>query len=77
MNTIQTPRGGQYEVVLADGTKVWLNSASSLSYPATFTGRNRQVQLKGEAYFEVAQDKNKPFRVSVGDVQVDVPGNEF
>ena len=77
MNTIQTPRGGQYEVILADGTKVWLNSASSLSYPTTFTGKNRQVLLKGEAYFEVAEDKNKPFNVSVGDVQVDVLGTHF
>ncbi len=77
MNAIQTPRGGQYEVILADGTKVWLNSASSLSYPATFTGKNRQVQLKGEAYFEVAEDKNKPFKVSVGDVQVEVLGTHF
>lgn len=77
INTIQTPRGGQYEVILADGTKVWLNSASSLSYPTAFTGKNRQVQLKGEAYFEVAEDKNKPFKVSVGDVQVDVLGTHF
>lgn len=77
INTIQTPRGGQYEVILADGTKVWLNSASSLSYPATFTGKNRQVLLKGEAYFEVAEDKNKPFKVSVGDVQVEVLGTHF
>jgi len=76
-NTIQTPRGGQYEVILADGTKVWLNSASSLSYPTTFTGKNRQVLLKGEAYFEVAEDKNKPFKVSVGDVQVEVLGTHF
>jgi transmembrane sensor len=77
MNTIQTPRGGQYEVILADGTKVWLNSASSMSYPTTFTGNNRQVVLKGEAYFEVAEDKNKPFKVSVGDVQVEVLGTHF
>jgi transmembrane sensor len=77
MNTIQTPRGGQYQVILADGTKVWLNSASSLSYPMTFTGKERQVQLKGEAYFEVAEDKNKPFKVSVADVQVEVLGTHF
>jgi transmembrane sensor len=77
MNTIQTPRGGQYEVVLADGTKVWLNSASSMSYPTTFTGNNRQVVLKGEAYFEVAEDKSRPFKVSVGDVQVEVLGTHF
>jgi hypothetical protein len=76
-NTIQTPRGGQYQVILADGTKVWLNSASSLSYPTTFTGKDRQVQLKGEAYFEIAEDRNKPFKVSVADVQVEVLGTHF
>lgn len=77
MNTIQTPRGGQYQVILADGTKVWLNSASSLSYPTAFTGTDRQVKLKGEAYFEVAPDKSKPFKVFVGDMQVDVLGTHF
>ena len=77
MNSIQTPRGGEYQVILADGTKVWLNSASSLSYPTTFTGKDRQVQLRGEAYFEVAEDKKKPFKVSVGDMQVEVLGTHF
>jgi transmembrane sensor len=77
MNTIQTPRGGEYQVILADGTKVWLNSASSLSYPTAFRGKDRQVRLKGEAYFEVAEDKNKPFTVSVGGVQVEVLGTRF
>ena len=77
MNTIQTPRGGEYQVILADGTKVWLNSASSLSYPTAFRGKDRQVQLNGEAYFEVAEDKSKPFTVSVGDVQVEVLGTHF
>lgn len=77
MNTIQTPRGGEYQVVLADGTKVWLNSASSLSYPTAFTGQDRQVELKGEAYFEVAPDKHLPFKVVVGGVQVDVLGTHF
>ena len=77
MNTIRTPRGGQYQVVLPDGTKVWLDAASSLSYPTAFTGANRQVQLKGEAYFEVAENKNKPFEVLVGDMKVDVLGTHF
>lgn len=76
-NTIQTPRGGQYQVVLPDGTKVWLNAASSLSYPTAFSGKDRQVRLKGEAYFEVAGDKNKPFSVSVDGLQVDVLGTHF
>lgn len=77
MNTIQTPRGGQYQVILSDGTKVWLNAASSLSYPTAFTGRDRQVQLKGEAYFEVAGNKDKPFSVLVNTMHVDVLGTHF
>jgi ferric-dicitrate binding protein FerR (iron transport regulator) len=77
MNTIQTPRGGQYQLILPDGTKVWLDAASSLSYPTAFTGKERQVQLKGEAYFEVAEDKNKPFTVLAGDVRVNVLGTHF
>jgi len=77
MNKIQTPRGGQYQVILPDGTKVWLNAASSLSYPTAFTGADRTVQLNGEAYFEVAGDKSKPFKVMVGNMQVDVLGTHF
>ncbi|HTI92627.1 MAG TPA: FecR family protein [Puia sp.] len=77
MNTIRTPRGGQYEVILPDSTKVWLNAASSLTYPTAFTGTTREVQLKGEAYFEVAGDKNKPFRVVVDHLQVNVLGTHF
>jgi ferric-dicitrate binding protein FerR (iron transport regulator) len=77
MNTIQTPRGGQYRVILPDGTKVWLNAASSLTYPTAFTGVGREVQLKGEAYFEVADKKDKPFKVMVGNMQVNVLGTHF
>lgn len=65
MNTITTPRGGQYQVVLPDGTAVWLNAASSLSFPTAFTGEERKVTITGEAYFEVARDASKPFRVAV------------
>jgi ferric-dicitrate binding protein FerR (iron transport regulator) len=53
-NTISTPRGGQYQVTLADGTKVWLNAASSIRFPVLFTGKERKVEITGEAYFEVA-----------------------
>ncbi|HVU54537.1 MAG TPA: FecR domain-containing protein [Puia sp.] len=77
MNTIQTPRGGQYQVILPDGTKVWLNAASSLTYPTAFTGGAREVKLKGEAYFEVAGNKDKPFNVLVGNMQVNVLGTHF
>jgi transmembrane sensor len=76
-NTIITPRGGQYQVILPDGSKVWLDAASSLSYPTAFTGKERHVELHGEAYFEVAENKNKPFTVDVDDMRVDVLGTHF
>lgn len=64
-NTLQTPYGGQYQITLQDGTKVWLNAGSSLRYPTSFPGNERTVTLTGEAYFEVAKDKTRPFLVSV------------
>lgn len=77
-NTLSTPRGGQYEIVLPDGTKVWLNAASSLHYPVAFTGKTRTVGIKGEGYFEVAPDPQKPFIVKVGDREkIEVLGTRF
>jgi transmembrane sensor len=76
-NTLSTPRGGEYQVVLPDGTHVWLNSASSLSYPVEFAGNERRVKLTGEAYFEVAKNKDKPFYVNSNKVQVRVLGTHF
>ncbi|SEP08055.1 FecR protein [Mucilaginibacter gossypiicola] len=76
-NTISTPRGGQYQVVLADGSKVWLNSASSLKFPTVFTGNERTVDLTGEGYFEIARNKAKPFNVKVKDINVTVLGTHF
>lgn len=76
-NTIIIPKGGQYEVTLPDGTAVWLNSASSLKYPTVFTGKERHVELTGEAYFEVAKNKAKPFIVSAGKIDVKVLGTHF
>lgn len=77
INTIQTPRGGKYQVRLPDGSKVWLNSASTLSYPTAFTGKERIVKLKGEAYFEIAPNKSAPFRVESDNQIVEVLGTHF
>ena len=76
-NTISTPKGGQYQLTLSDGTRVWLNAASSLRFPATFSGRERKVELTGEGYFEVAKNKEKPFEVSVNNAVVTVLGTHF
>jgi transmembrane sensor len=76
-NTIITPKGGQYQVVLPDGTSVCLNAASSLKYPTAFVGSERHVELNGEAYFEVTKNKNMPFTVSAGAVNVKVLGTHF
>lgn len=77
MNTVSTPRGGQYQLVLDDGSKVWLNSASSLSFPAVFKGKTREVEITGEAYFEVAKNAKMPFRVKVNNTVVEVLGTHF
>ena len=78
MNTMQVPRGGQYQLTLPDGTKVWLNAASSISYPTAFTGRERKVTIMGEAYFEVAKKPGMPFHVKIGDrAEVLVLGTSF
>ncbi len=77
INTIQTPKGGKYQIRLPDGSKVWLNSASTLIYPTTFAGNERKVQLKGEAYFEIAPNKNVPFRVESDNQIVEVLGTHF
>lgn len=81
-NTIATPRGGQYQLVLADGTKVWLNASSSLRYPTAFTGNERRVELTGEGYFEVAtlrlrSGQKMPFHVQVTNMDVEVLGTHF
>jgi ferric-dicitrate binding protein FerR (iron transport regulator) len=76
-NTIATPRGGQYQLVLADGSKVWLNASSSLRYPTAFTGKERRVELTGEGYFEVAKNASMPFHVQVNQMDVEVLGTHF
>ncbi len=76
-NTIQTPRGGKYQLVLSDGSVVWLNAASSLRFPVVFKGKERQVELMGEAYFEVKKGE-KPFKVSLQNgSRIEVKGTAF
>jgi hypothetical protein len=76
-NVVETPRGGQYHITLADGTRVWLNAASSLKYPASFTGNERKVELTGEAYFEVVHNSKSPFRVVTNGQTVEDIGTYF
>ena len=77
-NTVTTPKGGQYQVILPDGSFVMLDAASSITYPSAFTGNTRDVKLTGEAYFEVAKDPTKPFRVNVNNKQqIEVLGTHF
>ncbi len=76
-NTISTPNGGQYQVILSDGTHVWLNAASTLKYPTKFTGNQRRVELNGEAYFEVTHDAQSPFQVISKNQTVTVLGTHF
>lgn len=76
-NRLDVPRGGEYLLVLEDGTKVWLNSESSLRYPVTFKGKERRVFLKGEAYFEVAHNERMPFIVESGATETRVLGTSF
>jgi ferric-dicitrate binding protein FerR (iron transport regulator) len=78
-----TPRGGQYRLVLPDGSRVWLNAVSSIRFPTAFTGQERKVEISGEAYFEVVKDPSRPFRVLVRpaagnrNMEVEVLGTHF
>ncbi|SHM77875.1 FecR family protein [Mucilaginibacter sp. OK098] len=76
-NTITTPMGGQWQIILPDNSKVWLNSASSLKYPEHFEGNTRNVELKGEAYFEVFHNEKMPFHVKCDRQDVEVLGTHF
>lgn len=76
-NILTTARGEEYQLILPDGSKVWLNSASSLHFPAEFTGTQRNVELSGEAYFEITKNKEKPFIVKIKEMKVEVLGTHF
>jgi hypothetical protein len=75
-NTLSTPHGGQYHLELPDGSKVWLNAASSIRYPTVFNGNEREVELTGEAYFEIRKNHDKPFRVHFTSPSTDGEGRE-
>ena len=77
INKLTTPRGGEFKIILEDSTEVWLNAESQLIYPENFTGSERRVTVKGEAYFKVAKDSLRPFYVESGNMQVRVYGTEF
>jgi transmembrane sensor len=76
-NSLTTPRGGQFKLTLPDGSEVWLNAASSIKYPTAFIGNERKVEISGEAYFEIAHNAAKPFKVSVNGMEVKVLGTHF
>jgi len=76
-NEITIPNGGEYRLVLPDGTKVWLNASSTLRYPVYFAGKERNVELTGEGYFEVAKNAKQPFMVKAGEMKVQVLGTHF
>lgn len=77
VNTLATPRGGRYQLTLADGTQVWLNAQSSISYPSAFRGSSREVSISGEVYFEVAHNAAMPFRVRSENQVIEVLGTHF
>lgn len=77
LHTLTTPQGKDFHLVLSDGTRVWVNAGSSLTYPSFFAGDTRSIQLQGEAYFEVAKDAEHPFVVETGTLQTTVLGTSF
>lgn len=74
---IKTPKGKRFHLRLSDGTNIWVNSESTIKYPEVFTGNDRKVYLEGEAYFDVTEDKTKPFFVYAGEIRVKVLGTSF
>jgi ferric-dicitrate binding protein FerR (iron transport regulator) len=76
-NTVSTPKGGQYHLILVDKSEVWLNANSSITFPTAFSGKDRKVKITGEVYFEVAKDKSKPFIVNTNQSEIKVLGTHF
>lgn len=76
-NTLTTPRGGQYQITLPDGSEIWLNSASSVRFPVAFNGKERRIEVTGEVYCDIAHNSQMPFRIVVGDNEIEVLGTSF
>ena len=76
-NTISTAKGNQYQLILSDGSKVWLNAGSSMRFPTAFKGNQRRVEITGEAYFEIAKNRAMPFKIQAGSGEIDVLGTHF
>ena len=76
-NRLITPKGGEYTIMLADGTRVWVNAATEIRYPVKFAGKERRIRLEGEAYFEVTKDVDRPFIVEANGMEVKVYGTQF
>jgi transmembrane sensor len=74
---LTTPKGGQYQAVLPDGSKVWLNAASSVKFPSKFTGDTREVEITGEVYLEIVKNSRQPFYVTTGKTTIHVLGTSF
>lgn len=77
INTLYTNKGGTYQLVLPDGTKAWLNAASSIRFPTAFTDSTREVTIQGEVYFEIAQQARQPFIVKTNTIEIAVLGTHF
>ncbi len=77
LNVLEIPNGGEFQVTLADGSRVWLNAGTKLTYPIAFVGKERRVCLDGEGYFEVERDESKPFIVEINGMEVKVLGTSF
>ena len=77
LNTLFVPKGGEYSLILSDGTRVFVNSMTKLVYPVSFTGNKREITLEGEAYFEVSKDKSRPFIVNIKGLHIEVLGTSF
>lgn len=76
-NTLEVPKGGMYKITLADGTRAWVNASSTLSFPVNFASDERKIKLMGEAYFEVAKDNSRPFKVVINNTEITVLGTSF